>query len=82
MNMQGKEDLLLILNEQTFPIIEQITMGMPGMFFIYHADEKEELVADSKEAKEAVAAKNLNNVSAAAKVVGLASKKSLGQKVP
>lgn len=44
MNMQGKEDLLLILNEQTFPIIEQITMGMPGMFFIYHADEKEELV--------------------------------------
>lgn len=44
MNMQGKEDLLLILNEQTFPIIEQITMGMSGMFFIYHADEKEELV--------------------------------------
>lgn len=32
MKMQGKEDLLLILNEETFPIIEQITMGMPGYF--------------------------------------------------
>ncbi|MCI9074312.1 MAG: PAS domain-containing protein [Dorea sp.] len=44
MNMQGKEDLLLILNEQTFPIIEQITMGMPGVFFVYRADEEEELI--------------------------------------
>lgn len=44
MKMQGKEDLLLILNEQTFPIIEQITMGMPGVFFVYRADETEELI--------------------------------------
>lgn len=34
----------LILNEQTFPIIEQITAGMPGGFFIYHADGDEELI--------------------------------------
>lgn len=34
----------LILSEQTFPIIEQITAGMPGGFFIYHADGDEELI--------------------------------------
>lgn len=44
MKMQGKEDLLLILNEETFPIIEQITMGMPGVFFVYHADGDKELI--------------------------------------
>ncbi len=40
----GNEELLLLLNEQTFPIIEQITMGMPGVFFIYYADEEEKLI--------------------------------------
>lgn len=44
MKMQGKEDLLLILNEETFPIIEQITMGMPGVFFLYHADGDKDLI--------------------------------------
>lgn len=44
MKMQGKEDLLLILNEETFPIIEQITMGMPGVFFVYHAEGDKELI--------------------------------------
>ena len=38
----GKEDsrrkLSLNLNEQSLPMIEQITEGMPGGFFIYHAD--------------------------------------------
>jgi len=34
----------LVLSEQTFPIIEQITAGMPGGFFIYHADGDEELI--------------------------------------
>ncbi len=34
----------LVLSEQTFPIIEQITMGMPGGFFIYHADGDEQLI--------------------------------------
>ena len=34
----------LVLSEQTFPIIEQITAGMPGGFFIYHADEEERLI--------------------------------------
>jgi len=34
----------LILSEQTFPIIEQITAGMPGGFFIYHADGDEKLI--------------------------------------
>ncbi len=34
----------LVLSEQTFPIIEQITAGMPGGFFIYHADGDERLI--------------------------------------
>ncbi len=34
----------LILNEQAFPVIEQITAGMPGGFFIYHADQNEKLI--------------------------------------
>lgn len=39
-----KEQRSLILSEQTFPIIEQITAGMPGGFFIYHADQDERLI--------------------------------------
>lgn len=45
--MQGheqKEQHSLTLSEQTFPIIEQITAGMPGGFFIYHADGDEKLI--------------------------------------
>jgi len=45
--MQGygqKEQRSLILSEQTFPIIEQITAGMPGGFFIYHADGDQQLI--------------------------------------
>ena len=34
----------LTLSEQTFPIIEQITAGMPGGFFIYHVDGDRELI--------------------------------------
>lgn len=34
----------LDLNEQTLPFIEQITDGMPGGFFIYHADGNEEMI--------------------------------------
>ena len=41
---ERKEQRSLILSEQTFPIIEQITAGMPGGFFIYHADEEERLI--------------------------------------
>lgn len=36
--------LSLELNEKTLPAIEQITDGMPGGFFIYHADGNEELI--------------------------------------
>ena len=39
-----KEQRSLSLSEQTFPIIEQITAGMPGGFFIYHADKDERLI--------------------------------------
>ncbi len=35
---------LLTLNEQTFPIIEQITAQMPGGFFIYRADGDGEII--------------------------------------
>jgi len=38
------EALPLVLSEETFPIIEQITTGMPGGFFIYHADGDERLI--------------------------------------
>ncbi len=41
---ERKDRRALILSEQTFPIIEQITAGMPGGFFIYHADENERLI--------------------------------------
>ena len=41
---ERKDRRALILSEQTFPIIEQITAGMPGGFSIYHADENERLI--------------------------------------
>ena len=41
---QQKERRSLVLSEQTFPIIEQITAGMPGGFFIYHANRDEQLI--------------------------------------
>ena len=41
---EPKERRSLILSEQTFPIIEQITAGMPGGFFIYHASGNEQLI--------------------------------------
>ncbi len=34
----------LALSDKSFPIIEQITTGMPGGFFIYHADGPETLI--------------------------------------
>ncbi len=37
-------DISLTFDENTLPIIEQIAEGMPGGFFIYHADGKEELI--------------------------------------
>lgn len=39
-----KSELTVSFNEQTLPIIEQISEGMPGGFFIYHADGVEELI--------------------------------------
>ncbi len=41
---EQRERRCLVLSEQTFPIIEQVTAGMPGGFFIYHADGDEELI--------------------------------------
>ncbi len=43
-NPEQNRSCSLILSEQTFPIIEQITAGMPGGFFIYHADGEEKLI--------------------------------------
>ena len=43
-NPEQNRSSSLILSEQTFPIIEQITAGMPGGFFIYHADGDEKLI--------------------------------------
>lgn len=35
---------LLELNEETLPVIEQLTNDMPGGFFVYHADGDEEFI--------------------------------------
>ena len=43
-NENSKQRLSLDLSEQSLPIIEQITEGMPGGFFIYHADGNEEMI--------------------------------------
>lgn len=42
--MNAEKNLPLVLSEQTFHIIEQITTGMPGGFFIYKADDEGELI--------------------------------------
>ncbi len=39
-----KKPFTIKFDEQTLPIIEQISEGMPGGFFIYHADGDEELI--------------------------------------
>lgn len=42
--MREKEDFTLSFDERTLPVIEQISEGMPGGFFIYHADGDEKLI--------------------------------------
>ncbi len=39
-----KKATQLILNDETLPVIEQISDQIPGGFFIYHADGDEELI--------------------------------------
>lgn len=51
----------LILSEETFPIIEQITTGMPGGFFIYHADGAEELIYANKALVEIYGCKDMED---------------------
>ena len=43
-NEESRQRLSLDLSEQSLPVIEQITEGMPGGFFIYHADGNEEMI--------------------------------------
>ena len=40
---RDKSNFTISFDEHTLPIIEQISEGMPGGFFIYHADGEEEL---------------------------------------
>lgn len=40
----AKTDFTISFDEHTLPVIEQISEGMPGGFFIYHADGDEELI--------------------------------------
>ncbi len=43
--MERKEPkFMLSFDEDTLPIVKQMTEGMPGGFFIYHADGNEELI--------------------------------------
>ena len=44
----SRDTLPLVLNEQTFPIIEQITSGMPGGFFIYHVEGDGQIIYVNK----------------------------------
>ena len=41
---ESNRRLSLDLSEQSLPVIEQITEGMPGGFFIYHADGHDKLI--------------------------------------
>ena len=43
-NEDSRRRLSLDLSEQSLPVIEQITEGMPGGFFIYHANGNEEMI--------------------------------------
>ncbi len=45
---EKKDNSTLIFNETTFPVMEQIMEGMPGGFFIYHADEDGRLIYANK----------------------------------
>ena len=42
------QNVKLDLNEQTISILEQISDGMPGGFFIYHADGDGEIIYINK----------------------------------
>ena len=39
-----KSKFTISFDEHTLPVIEQISEGLPGGFFIYHADGDEELI--------------------------------------
>ncbi len=43
---KGREDMRfsLVLDENTFPVVKQVSEGMPGGFFMYHATGAEELI--------------------------------------
>jgi len=41
---KNKQEFMLSFNEDTLPIVKQMTEGMPGGFFIYHAGGNEELI--------------------------------------
>ena len=41
---KARNKISLTLDETTMPIIEQLTDGMPGGFFIYRAEGKEEIL--------------------------------------
>lgn len=45
---KGSQDFFLNFDGKNFPAIELILEGMPGGFFIYHADKREELIYANK----------------------------------
>lgn len=45
---KSSKDFFLNFDEKTIPMMELILEGMPGGFFIYHADGKEELIYANK----------------------------------
>ncbi len=44
MEKSGRDKENFLFNESTLPIIERLSEGIPGGFFIYHADGDEELI--------------------------------------
>ncbi|MCM1063239.1 MAG: ATP-binding protein [Eubacterium sp.] len=47
-SMKRQKDFFQNFDEKTIPLMELILEGMPGGFFIYHADGKEELIYANK----------------------------------
>ena len=45
---KGNRDFFSNFDEKTIPLVQMILDGMPGGFFIYHADSEEELIYANK----------------------------------
>ncbi len=47
-NEKDRDDSAYLLDEETLPVMQKVAEGMPGGFFIYHADGNESLIYNNK----------------------------------